>query len=129
VKLTHVLAALAAQEASAAACVIPTANTTVKAAVDLSAITTQALAELLRRSTPKSPDNDGGYSSSDDSSNGDSYDPADHIPDKPKKQSSRKVCEERKQKLYQYLLKNAKTVRDDRTSFKQHSDPKSCCTS
>jgi hypothetical protein len=131
-KLTQVLAALAAQEARAAARVIPTADTTVEAAVDLSAITTQALVELLKRSTPKSPDNDGGSSLSDDSSDDDSYDPADHIPDKPKKQSSRKVREERKQKLYQYLLKNAKTVRDDRTSFKrlaQNSVPKSRRTS
>jgi nitrogen fixation/metabolism regulation signal transduction histidine kinase len=38
---------------------------------------------------------------------------------------------ERKQKLYQCLLKNAKTVRDDQTSFKrlaQSSDPKVRCT-
>jgi hypothetical protein len=130
-KLTQVLAALAAQEARATACVIPTANTTVEA-VNLSTITAQALIELLKRSTPKSPDNDGDSSLSDDSSNNDSYNPADRIPDLPKKQSSRKVREERKQKLYQYLLKNAKTVRDDRTSFKrlaQNSDPKSCRTS
>ena len=77
-KLTQLLAALAAQEARAVACVIPTANTTVKAAVDLSAITAQALIELLKRSTPKSPNDDGGSSSSDDSSDDDSYDPADH---------------------------------------------------
>jgi len=86
----------------------------------------------LKRSTPKSPNDDGGSSSSDDSSDDDSYDPADRIPDEPKKQSSCKVREERKQKLYQYLLKNAKTVRDDRTSFKrlaQNSDPKSHRTS
>jgi len=69
---------------------------------------------------------------SDDSSDDNSYNPADCIPDKPKKQLSRKVREERKQKRYQYLLKNAKTVRDDRTSFKrlaQNSDPKSRRTS
>jgi len=126
-KLTQVLAALVAQEACAAARVIPTADTTVKAAVDLSAITAQALVELLKRSTPKSPADDGGSSLSDDSSNNDLYNLADHIPDKPKKQSSRKVREERKQKLYQYLLKNAKTVRDDQTLFArlaQNSDPK-----
>jgi len=108
-----VVPALAAQEARAVARVIPTADTTIEAAVDLSAITAQALVELLKRSTPKSPNDDGGSSSSDDSSDNDSYDPADRMPDKPKKQSSRKVCEERKQKLYQYLLKNASTVRDD----------------
>jgi len=131
-KLTQVLAALAAQEARAAARVIPTADTTVEAAVDLSTITAQALVELLKRNTPKSSDNDGGSSLSNDSSDDDSYDAADRIPDKPKKQSSRKVCEERKQKLNQYLLKTAKTVRDDRTSFKrlaQNSDPKSSRTS
>ena len=130
-KLTQVLATLAAQEARAAARVISTADTTVEA-VDLSAITAQALIELLKQSTPKSPDNDGDSSLSYDSSNDDLYDPADRIPDKPKKQSSCKVREERKQKLYQCLLKNAKTVRDDRTSFKrlaQNSDPKSCRTS
>jgi hypothetical protein len=52
-KLTQVLATLAAQEARAAARVIPTADTTVEAAVNLSAITAQALVELLKRSTPK----------------------------------------------------------------------------
>jgi len=83
-KLTQVVAALAAQEARAAARVIPTANTTVKAAVDRSAITAQALVELLKRDTTKSPDDDGGSTSSDDSSDDDSYDPADRIPDKPK---------------------------------------------
>ena len=60
------------------------------------------------------------------------YDPADRIHDKPKKHSSRKVREERKQKLYQHLLKNANTVRDDQTSSKrlaQNSDPKSRRTS
>ena len=88
--------------------------------------------ELLKRSAPKSPDNDGDSSLSDDSSNDDLYNPADCIPDKPKKQSSRKLREQRKQKLYQYLLKNTKTVRDDQTSFKrlvQSSDPKSRRTS
>jgi len=126
-----VLAALAAQEARAAARVIPTVDTTVEA-VDLSAITAQALIELLKRSTPKSPENDADSSLSDNSSNDDSYDPADRIPDKPKKQSSRKVREDRKEKLYKYLMKNAKTVRDDRTSFKrlaQNSNPKSRRTS
>ena len=131
-KLTQFLTALAAQEARAAARVIPApADTTVEAAVNLSAITAQTLVELLKRSSPKSPDNDGDSSLSDDSSNDDSYGPV-AIPDKPKKQSSRKVREERKQKLYQYLLKNANTVRDDRTLFKrlaQNSDPKSCRTS
>ena len=53
----------------------------------------QALIELLKCSSPESPDNDGDSSWSDDSSNDDSYDPADRIPDKPKKQSSRKVRE------------------------------------
>ena len=102
------VAALAAQEACAAARAIPTDDTTVKAAVDLSAITAQALVELLKRSTPKSPNDDGGSSLSDHSSDDDSYDPADRIPDKPKNQSSRKVREERKQKLYQHLLRKGK---------------------
>ena len=90
-KLTQFLTALAAQEARAAARVIPApADTTVEAAVDLSAITAQALVELLKRSSPKSLDDDGDSSSSDDSSNNDSYGPV-AIPDKPRKQSNRKA--------------------------------------
>jgi hypothetical protein len=129
-KLEQALTALAAQQAR----VTPTVNTTTADAANTSALTVQALVELLHRTpSSKSPDDDGDSSlSADDSLEDDLYDPAGRIIRKPKKRSSRKGREERKQKLYQYLLKNAKTVRDDRTSFKrlaQNSYPKSRRTS
>ena len=92
--------------------------------------------ELLKRtSVSSSPGDHGNSSESSDSSSASDDSSTSFIHSaskkKPKKQSSRKVRVERKQKLYQCLLKYAKTIRDDQTSVKrlaQNSDPKVCRT-
>jgi len=133
-QLDQVLNKLAIQQAR----MTPTIADTITETVDLSALTaqaalsSQALVELLKRtSVSSSPDNHGNSSELSDSSSSSDDSSTSFIhgasKKKPKKQSSRKVRVKRKQKLYQCLLKNAKTVRDDQTSFKrlaQNSDPK-----
>jgi len=115
------------------ACVTPTVDTTTDDA-NLSALTVQALLVELLNCTPssKSPGNNGDSFLSDNSSEDNLYNPAGRVNREPKKRSSGKIRKERKRKLYQYLLKNAKTVRDNQTSFKilaQNSNPKSRRTS
>jgi len=137
-QLDQVLNKLAIQQAR----LTPTIADTITETVNLSALTaqaalsSQALMELLKRTSVSSSPGDHGNSSESSDSSSSSDDSSTSVihnasKKKPKKQSSRKVLVERKQKLYQCLLKNAKTVRDDQTSFKrlaQNSDPKVCRT-
>jgi hypothetical protein len=96
----------------------PTIADTITETVDLSALmaqaalSSQALMGLLKRtSVSSSPGDHGNSSESSDSSSSSDDSSTSFIHSaskkKPKKQSSRKVGVERKQKLYQCLLKNA----------------------